>query len=158
MDKYLPLDLAARLSLGRPDVSCAYLPALELRRRQQRATALADAKAAAERASGAPGFACGTSYLGRAILWHEEFPAGLRLHVCDADLFSLTAQLPAALEAMNDGQALDPADFGYLADVLRQLLADCRTAQEALNLSRALAWAEWEGDALAELLEGGSRG
>jgi hypothetical protein len=34
---------------------------------------------------------------------------------------------------------LDAHDWGYVADVLRELLVTCQTWQEELSLSRALA-------------------
>ncbi|MGI4872062.1 MAG: hypothetical protein ACRYFX_12895 [Janthinobacterium lividum] len=117
---------------------------------QERA-AIERAEAQAARAVGLetlrqePGYA---DYEGLHILWHPEFPSGLRLHCCDTPLYRLAIELPARLQAWNNGQPLDWTDYRYLADVLRELLADAKTRQERLNLGRALVWVEDAGERL----------
>lgn len=94
---------------------------------------------------------------GREIIWHRDFPAELIATVSRMPLHEITQWLRVGewgrvgeqQDADNDRAALlDFTDYGYLADVLREGLANNPTQLAALRLARALAWAEQEGAAL----------
>lgn len=132
---------------GNPAISLTHIGLRLLLEREQAATRRAQALAAQEFEPGE--LKKDADWFGRGILWHDAFPQGLRLLVCDTPLYRLTALLSFDLPSMNNGP-LDYYDYGYVADVLRELLADCQTWQEELALSRALAWVVWEGEKLGE--------
>lgn len=128
-----------KLAKGRPVVSCFALSKEELVARQDAAHARAEQLAQKEGVN---------SYdLGRFLLWHVECPFGLKATICDEELFRLTAFLPETLQEMNGGQPLDFFDYGYVADVVREYLAESSCLPgDAQNLRRALAWAEQQGE------------
>ncbi len=127
-----------KLANGQPAISCFTISQAELVRRQTAAHLRAEAIGQQE--DTAP------YVVGRTQLWHEECPRGLKLAVCDEQLYRLTAFLPFVLLEMNGGQALDFYDYGYVADVLREaLLALDLLPGDAQNLRRGLAWAEEQG-------------
>jgi hypothetical protein len=141
-----------RLANGQPAISCFALSEAELLRRLDSAHGRADRLAAQEVPTGdATALMQALIYAGRGQLWHANFPDGLRLLVCDNQLFRLTADLPGQLLAANDGRALDFFDYGYVADVLREwLLSPAVLPSEAHCLRRALAWAEERGSGLRD--------
>jgi hypothetical protein len=127
-----------KLANGQPAISCFALSQAELVRRETAAHLRAEQVAAEEEIS--------PYEIGRFILWHIECPVGLKLTVCDQELFRLTASLPTDLLDMNGGQPLDFWDYAYVADVLREwLTAFDHPAGDARCLRRALAWVEEAG-------------
>jgi hypothetical protein len=132
-----------KLSNGQPAISCFALSQAELLRRENAAHLRAEKLAVQEEVS--------AYEIGRFQLWHVECPLGLRLVVCDQELFRVTAFLPADLLEMNGGQPLDFWDYAYVADVLREQLA---TGNDPVGdvrcLRRALAWVEEKGSGLRD--------
>ena len=132
-----------KLANGQPAISCFALSQPEMLRREEAAHRRAERLAKQEQTH--------PYEIGRFQLWHVECPLGLRLVVCDNELFRLTAYLPADLLEMNGGQPLDFFDYGYVADVLRELLHEASLLRgDAQNLRRALAWVEERGSSLRD--------
>jgi hypothetical protein len=132
-----------KLTNGQPAISCFTISQQEVVRRETAAHLRAERLAEQEETS--------PYEVGRFQLWHVECRAGLKLLVCDEELFRLTAYLPADLLEMNGGQALDFFDYGYVADVLRELLTEQGLPKgDRQNLRRALAWVEERGSGLRD--------
>lgn len=141
-----------KLANGQPAISCFNLNWAELKRRNDVAHQRA-AKEARELSKGQPEQALLEQYaqVARSILWHTDFADGLRLLVCDRELFEVAAGLPLDLEGANGEQPLDFWDYGYVADLLRELLATQGLPKgDRLCLKRALAWVEEKGSGLRD--------
>jgi hypothetical protein len=141
-----------KLTNGQPAISCFNLTWVELKRRNDLAHQRAEEKAKVL-AKEEPSQDVIEHYaaVSRATMWHTDFPDGLKMLVCDTELFELTARLPMDLEDANAGEPLDFWDCGYLADLLRELLAEqYRPAGDRLCLKRALAWIEKRGSGLRD--------
>lgn len=86
---------------------------------------------------------------GYDILWHPDFATGCVRSVSCMGLYEIEPFLGGNLtQTLNVGRPLDRADYLYLADCLREGLADNPTPLAALRLARALAWVEQAADAL----------
>ncbi|MGI4736118.1 MAG: hypothetical protein ACRYG7_13155 [Janthinobacterium lividum] len=140
-----------KLANGQPAISCFTLEWAELKRRNDLAHERAAAKSE-ERASDMPDLEAIEHYkaIARRTMWHTDFLTGLKLLVCDTQLFELAACLPMDLKDANAGEPLDFWDFAYLADMLRELLTQghCIGKGDRLCLKRALAWVEGHGSGL----------
>jgi hypothetical protein len=135
-----------KLANGQPVISCFALSKVELVRREDAAHLRAEQLAVQEETS--------PWEIGRFQLWHTECPVGLKLVVCDEELFRLTAFLPTDLLEMNGGQPLDFWDYAYVADVLREWLVALDTpAGDMRNMRRALAWVEERGSGLRDFTQ-----
>jgi hypothetical protein len=85
---------------------------------------------------------------GREILWHPAFAAEY-VHIIGRMPLTEVACWHGGLDTWcHDRKPLDLYDYAYLADVLREGLADNPTPVAALRLNRALAWVEQAGTAL----------
>jgi hypothetical protein len=132
-----------------PVVSCFTLPGYEFHRR----TATAQEKEDAQRLKyGHP-----NADYGNEILWHPSFAAELIASVSTMPLPEIAQWLQdGGLEETNhdhqtgeiECKPLDFHDYCYVADLLREGLANNPTPLAALRLARALAWVEQEGAAL----------
>jgi len=140
------------LANGQPAISCLGLSWAELKQRND----LAYERGVAEMRNLDKSLTDNELYdqyalVAQGILWHTEFPIGLRLCVCDMELFEVAARLPLDLVAANGGEPLDFFDYAYVADVLREWLCDTTLAAgDMQNLRRALAWAEHKGSGLRD--------
>lgn len=89
------------------------------------------------------------AHYGYDIMWHPDFPAACVESFSQMDLSEVEYFLSGNLaKDFYRGQPLDYADYAYLADCLREGLADSPTPLAALRLTRALTWAEQAGAAL----------
>jgi hypothetical protein len=94
--------------------------------------------------SGRPNAAYGTE-----ILWHPDFAVGCVRSLSCMPLHEVEPFFGGNLaQTLNVGRPLDRADFLYLADCLREGVADNPTPLAALRLARALAWVERATEAL----------
>jgi hypothetical protein len=140
-----------KLANGQPAISCFAISQEELVRRLTVAHERAQEVAAQQGATNDTDHLDELLAAGRNQLWHADFPIGLKLLVCDNELFRVTADLPSQLLAANSGQTLDFFDYGYVADVLREWLADGSLFQgEKQIMRRALAWVEERGSGLRD--------
>jgi hypothetical protein len=141
-----------KLTNGQPAISCLNLNATELYRRVNAAHDKADKLVAALPCELAgEDLVSEAIRISRHILWHADFADGLRLWVCDNQLFRLVADLPSQLQEANNEQRLDFYDYGYVADVLRELLTEYGLPKgDRLCLKRALAWVEERGSGLRD--------
>jgi hypothetical protein len=138
-----------KLANGQPVISCFTISLTELVRRSMAAHERAQEVAAQQGATSAADFVEELTAAGRNQLWHADFPTGLKLLVCDNELFRLTADLPSQLLEANGGQPLDFFDYGYVADVLREWVTDAALLPgEGQLMRRALAWVEKQGSGL----------
>lgn len=87
---------------------------------------------------------------GQEILWHLSFPKAFVEMMVMTPLHEVVSVLDGDCPWSNWGDCpeLELIDYCYLADILRDALADRITAQAHLRLSRALAWVEQEGTVL----------
>ncbi|WP_229725043.1 hypothetical protein [Hymenobacter baengnokdamensis] len=122
-------------------ISCFLLPAAELQRRTELAEERAEALCVAhDRPEGR---------YGREILWHSLFGAEFVALLSDMPLPESRAWLAADLAGYaHEGQPLDLLDYAYLADILREGLADHPAPLVTLRLRRALAWVKQAGGQL----------
>lgn len=121
-----------------PALSCLHLPATEYHRR------VAQAEAMEEQQQQEYGQL--DSQYGREIMWHPAFAAEFVTSMGNIPLREVGVWLDGYLaKDYNNGTALDLIDYSYLADVLRDSLAESSVPRAALRLSRALAWVEMEG-------------
>lgn len=118
-------------------ISCFLLPAAEWQHRTDLAEDAADALC--EKHNRPEG------RYGREILWHGLFPAEFVASLGNMPLPEITVWL-SCLD--NEGQPLDLLDYAYLADVLREGLADNPAPLAALRLRRALTWIKQAGSQL----------
>jgi hypothetical protein len=141
-----------KLANGQPAISCFNLSWAELKRRNDLAHERANAQTK-ELPKDLPDLELIGRYaeIARAIMWHTDFPAGLKLLVCDTELFEVAARLQTDLQDANGGQGLDFWDYGYVADLLRELLSERHLPKgDRLCLKRALAWVEERGNGLRD--------
>jgi hypothetical protein len=139
-----------KLANGQPAISCFGLSSSLLDQRSTRAQGRLD-KQIKEIPKGLPEneFIMECAAVMRSILWHDDFVHGLKFLVCDKLLYRVTADLPSQLEEANDNEPLDFWDYGYVADMLRELLRQLDTPKgDRQNLRRALAWVEERGSGL----------
>jgi hypothetical protein len=87
---------------------------------------------------------------GEEIIWHLHFPKAFVEMVIMTPLQEVVSILDGDCPWSNWGDTPDLSlvDYCYLADILRDALADKITPQAHLRLSRALAWVETKGMAL----------
>ncbi len=86
---------------------------------------------------------------GREILWHPDFAVGCVQSFSCMPLHEVEPFFGGNLaQTLNVGRPLDRADYLYLADCLREGVADNPTPLAALRLARALAWVEQAAEAL----------
>jgi hypothetical protein len=124
-----------------PAISCFALPVAEYHRRLDAAEQQAEDKCTQY---GKP-----EGQYGREIMWHRFFPAECVAMLSDMPLYEVGPWLlDCHADSHNDGNALDFIDYCYLADVLREGLANNPTPLAALRLNRALAWVEQAGTVL----------
>lgn len=141
-----------KLDNGQPAISCFLLNWAELKRRND----LAHERAAKELRKISVGLANNELYehlaeIAHNTLWHTDYPAGLKMRVCDTELFEVAARLPLDLLDANGGEPLDFWDYGYVADLLREMLSEGQLPQgDRLCLKRALAWVEQRGSGLRD--------
>ena len=121
-------------------VSCLHLPAEEYLRRVDLAE---EAEERMQAHYDRP-----TAAYGREIMWHPVFATELIGSVSRMPLPEVAINLGNLADDMNQGNDLDLADYCYLADCLREGLADNPTPLAALRLTRALTWVEQAGAAL----------
>lgn len=88
------------------------------------------------------------SAYGREILWHPAFPAEYVAIVCNLPLTEVSCWHHGLDTWCHNKKPLDLLDYCFLADVLREGLANNPTPVAALRLVRALAWVEQAGTAL----------
>jgi hypothetical protein len=141
-----------KLTNGQPAISCFHLSPGVLDVRTTRAAERVNQEVHKLR-RGLPDGELLAEYaaIARRTLWHDDFAQGLKLLVCDKFLFRVTAELPEQLEEANGNEPLDFWDYGYVADVLRELIQEFGTPKgDRANLQRALAWVEREGSGLRE--------
>jgi hypothetical protein len=124
-----------------PAISCFALPVAELHRRYDVAEAQVEAKCTKyNRPNG---------QYGREIMWHPSFPDECVAMLSHMPLHEIGPwMLDCHADSHNDSHPLDFTDYCYLADVLREGLANNPTPLAALRLNRALAWIEQAGTAL----------
>ena len=79
---------------------------------------------------------------GQEILWHPLFPAEYVAAVSRVPLTEVSEVQENLADWANQGHALDYYDYQYLADTLRDALANEPTELAALRLRRALTWVE----------------
>jgi hypothetical protein len=141
-----------KLVNGQPAISCFSLGWAELKRRndlahqraEEQTRRLPKSLAEQELLEEYTRIACAT-------MWHTDFRDGLKLLVCDTGLFEVAARLQLDLEDANGGAGLDFWDCGYVADLLRELLAEQSLPKgDRLCLKRALAWVEERGSGLRD--------
>jgi hypothetical protein len=89
-----------------------------------------------------------TCCYGREIIWHPCFAAEFIGSISEIPLYDIGVTLRNAHLDWNDKVAFDLLDYCYLADVLREGLANNPTPLAALRLTRALTWVEQAGAAL----------
>jgi hypothetical protein len=141
-----------KLANGQPAISCINLSWAELKRRNDLAHQQAEEKTRVL-VKEEPSQDAVTHYAAVACfaMWHTDFPAGLKMMVCDTELFEVAARLPMDLLDANGGEPLDFWDYGYVADVLRELLTERSLPKgDRLCLKRALAWVEERGSGLRD--------
>jgi hypothetical protein len=85
---------------------------------------------------------------GREILWHPAFAAEYVAMIGKMPLTEVACWHSGLDTWCHDSKPLDLLDYCFLADVLREGLADNPTPVAALRLNRALAWVEQAGTAL----------
>jgi len=90
----------------------------------------------------------GTGRYGLEIMWHPSFSAEYVAVMSKMPLHEISTWQDELASWANGGQELDLIDYCYLADVLREGLADNPTPLAALRLARALAWVEQAGTKL----------
>lgn len=124
-----------------PTISCFALPVAEYHRRTDAAEQSEENKRIQnEKPDG--------NY-GREIMWHPCFAAECVAIFSNMPLHEIGAWLlDCQATGLNEGRPLDLTDYCYLADVLREGLADNPTPLAALRLNRALVWVEQAGRAL----------
>lgn len=119
-------------------VSCFALAAAEIDRRKEVAQSREIELCATHRSQ--------SGRYGREILWHPDFAADCVAIVSDLPLPEVTAWLASELPGYaNEGTPLDLTDYCYLADVLREGLANSPTPLARVRLERALMWVEQTG-------------
>lgn len=79
---------------------------------------------------------------GREILWHPSFPEEYLALIERMPLREISDFHAHLAGLFNQNRPLDAHDYAYLADVLREALADEPTPLAELRLRRALAWLE----------------
>lgn len=123
------------------ELSCLHLPLAEHERRVELAEELEEQ---IQLRAGRP-----NGKYGREIMWHPLFAAEFTAAVSGMQLPLIAAYLGHGLARdMNQGRALNLADYAYLADCLREGQADNPAPLPALRLARALAWVEQAGTTL----------
>jgi hypothetical protein len=85
---------------------------------------------------------------GREILWHPAFAAEYIAMIGRMPLTEVACWHGGLDTWCHDGKPLDLYDYAYIADLLREGLADNPTPLAALRLNRALAWVEQAGTVL----------
>ncbi|MFD1873880.1 hypothetical protein [Hymenobacter bucti] len=134
--------IALHATPATPALSCARLLCDEFVRRVD----LADDRAEelAEKHNGS------AAKYGEEIIWHLSFPKAFVELVTMTPLQEVVSILDGDCPWSNWGDTpeLGLVDYCYLADILRDALADKITAQAHLRLSRALAWVEETGTVL----------
>jgi len=85
---------------------------------------------------------------GLEIMWHPAFSAEYVAVMSKMPLHEISTWQEGLAKWANGEQELDLIDYCYLADVLREGLADNPTPLAALRLGRALAWIEQAGTKL----------
>ena len=124
-----------------PAISCFALPVMELHRRND----VAEQQEEDKRTQ----YSQPDGQYGREIMWHPSFPAECVAIFSNMPLHEVGPWLlDCHADCHNDGEPLDFTDYCYLADVLREGLANNPTPLAALRLSRALAWVEQAGTKL----------
>jgi hypothetical protein len=141
-----------KLTNGQPAISCFNLDWVGLKRRNDLAHQRAEKQAKElPKALSEQELLEQYAQIARTTMWHTDFRDGLKLLVCDTDLFEVAARLQMDLEDANGGQSLDFWDCGYVADLLRELLAEQSLPKgDRLCLKRALAWVEERGSGLRD--------
>ena len=89
-----------------------------------------------------------TGRYGLEIMWRPAFSAEYVAVVSKLPLHEISAWQHGLASWANGEEPLDLIDYCYLADVLREGLADNPTQLAALRLERALAWVEQAGTTL----------
>jgi len=121
------------LASAPPVVSCFALPLAEYHRRTDAAEDLEEQMQAHYNNKGA---------YGREILWHPVFSAEYVAVVSNLPLTEVSCWHHGLDTWCHDKKPLDLLDYCYLADCLREGLANNPTPLAALRLARALAWIE----------------
>jgi hypothetical protein len=89
-----------------------------------------------------------TGRYGLEIMWHPTFSAEYVAVMSKMPLHEISTWQEGLAGWANGEQELDLIDYCYLADVLREGLADNPTPLAALRLERALTWIEQAGTKL----------
>jgi hypothetical protein len=89
-----------------------------------------------------------TSGYARETMWHPAFAAEYVALISKMSLYEVALWGNGLAGWANNNKPLDLLDYCYLADVLREGLADNPTPLAALRLGRALAWVEQAGTKL----------
>ena len=99
----------------------------------------------------------GTSkaYVGEMLPWHECFPVRFSGELAKLPLYEVAAYLQ---QRFTKTDIYGFIDYCYMADCLRETLADYVDPRDARRLRRALAWVKQAGAAryAAEQVEGGN--
>lgn len=86
-----------------------------------------------------------TSNFARETMWCPAFPAEYVALISKMPLHEIALWGQSLAGWANHNKPLDLVDYCYLADVLREGLADTPAPLAALRLARALAWVEQAG-------------